>query len=478
MSRLVLCVCLCVVVDAAIGAERRPNVVVIMADDLGYGDLSCYGATTFETPEIDKLASGGTRFVSGYCSAATCTPTRFSFLTGLHAFRRPRTGILPPNGVSPITPEDETLPKVLKRAGYKTAVVGKWHLGLGQPGEGPDWNAGITRGPIDFGFDHAFIMPTTNDRVPSVYVEGRSVVDLDPADPLYTQGPNVDMSQPSGKTHRETLRMDWSHGHNQTINNGISRIGWASGGEAAMWRDEDVADRFAAEACGFILRNATEPFFLFFASQDIHVPRMPHERFQGTTPHGFRGDAIMQLDYTVGVIRECLKEAGVADETMIVFCSDNGPVLDDGYKDGAVEKLGDHKPAGPYRGGKYSPYEGGTRTPFITYWPGTIPAGEVSDLVVSTIDLPRSLPALAGVTVADSSFPDSENRLAALLNEPGAEGREFVVEEGIRGCLGLRIGDWKYVQYQDKRALSPTAKTFSKKAGHRFELYTLADDPG
>ena len=192
-----------------------------------------------------------------------------------------------------------------------------------------------------------FLLPTTNDRVPQVYVENHRVLNLDPADPLWVGPRKPSADHPTGITHRNELKMDWSNGHNGTIHNGISRIGFYTGGHAARFRDEDLADKWVEKSKEWITANKDNPFFLFFASHDLHVPRMPHERFHGKSRMGWRGDAIVQLDWCVGEIVNILKEQGLAENTMIVFCSDNGPALGDGYKDDAKEKLHDHKPAGP-----------------------------------------------------------------------------------------------------------------------------------
>jgi arylsulfatase A-like enzyme len=451
-------------------AASPPNIIVIMADDLGYGDVSCNGATRLSTPYIDRLAADGLRFTSGYCSASTCTPTRYSFLTGTYAFRGKRTGIAPPNAPAIIKPGTETIASLLQRGGYKTAVIGKWHLGLGrQPG--PDWNGDLKPGPLEIGFDTCLLLPTTNDRVPQVYVKDHRVLNLDPDDPLWV-GDKAPEGEPTGKTHRDTLRMDWDIGHNGTIHNGISRIGFYTGGQAARFRDEDLSDKWVDESIKFIEANQQQPFFLFFASHAIHVPRMPHERFQGTTPMGYRGDAISELDWCVRRLTETLERLGLDDNTLVVFCSDNGPVLNDGYKDGAVEKLGDHKPAGPLSGGKYSIREGGTRTPFITWWPGRIKPGE-SDKIVCTIDLAASMAALAHVEVPEGAIPDSQNILPALLGEEDATGREELVQQdnGGSGKLGFRSGKWKLHRL-------PIAKNQRRTGGPDFnyELYDLETD--
>jgi arylsulfatase A-like enzyme len=476
MRRFALSLCLLALL-ARESTAAKPNVIVIMADDLGYGDLSCYGATAIQTPNIDRLAAAGQRFTSGYCSASTCTPTRFSFLTGTYAFRQKGTGIAPPSAPAIIKPGTETVASLLKQGGYQSAVIGKWHLGLGDPE--PDWNGDLKPGPLEIGFDHCFLLPTTNDRVPQVFVQDHRVLNLDPKDPLWVgnQAPSPD--HPTGITHRDTLKMDWSHGHNNTIHNGISRIGFYTGGTAARFRDEDLADAWVKQSNAWIEARQKQPFFLFFAAHDIHVPRIPHERFQGTTAMGLRGDSIAQLDWCVGELVKTLDRLKLTESTLIVFCSDNGPVLDDGYKDGAVEKLGNHQPAGPFSGGKYSVLEGGTRTPFITCWPGTIPAG-VSDEIVCTIDLPASLAALAEVDLPERACLDSQNVLAALLGKPGAKGREHLIQQdnGSSGNFGFRAGDWKLVRLKNQgKSQATVTRKKRPAAASPHALYHLPDDP-
>lgn len=462
---------------AAAAPVGKPNIIVIMADDLGYGDVSCYGATALRTPAIDQLASGGRRFTSGYSSASTCTPTRFSLLTGTYAFRQKGTGIASPNGPSIIKPGTETLPSILRRAGYATAVIGKWHLGLGDPA--PDWNGELKPGPLEIGFDHCFLLPTTNDRVPQVLVKDRRVLNLDPADPLWVGDRKPSEDHPTGLSHRGTLKMDWSHGHNQTIHNGISRIGFYTGGNQARFRDEDLADKWVRQANRWIEAHQERPFFLFFASQDIHVPRVAHERFQGTTALGPRGDCIAQLDWCVGELVSTIDRLGLADNTLFVFCSDNGPVLDDGYKDDALEKLGSHQPAGPYRGGKYSVWEGGTRTPFITRWKGRITPG-VSDEVVCTVDLAASMAALTGQYPAADGCLDSHDMIGMLLGQPGAIGRDHLLQQNNGGGnFGLRSGEWKLVRLTQRgKSQARVSREEIPLPSASHSLYRLQDDPG
>jgi arylsulfatase A len=472
MSRLTAA--LLFVLCSSLFAEK-PNIIVIMADDLGYGDLGCYGATQLQTPNIDKLAAEGMRFTSGYCSASTCTPTRVSLLTGTYAFRIPGSGIAPPNGPAIIKPGTETMASILKKAGYATAVIGKWHLGLGDPK--PAWNGELKPGPLEIGFDHCHLLPTTNDRVPQVYVHDHRVLNLDPKDPLWVGDKAPDENHPTGITHRDTLRMNWTHGHNQTIHNGIGRIGFYTGGHAARFRDEDLGDEWVRRSNTWIEAHQKEPFFLFFASHDIHVPRMPHERFQGKTKLGFRGDSIVEFDWCVGELMKTLDRLKLAENTLIVLCSDNGPVLDDGYADGAVEKLGSHDPAGPFSGGKYSVMEGGTRTPFITRWPGRIKPG-VSDEVVCTVDLAASCAALTGVALPEKACLDSFNVLPALLGESGAKGRDHLLQQDNNGVnLGLRMGEWKLVRLKNKgTSKAVVSKKKRQDAGGPHRLYHLPED--
>lgn len=462
--------------EADAAAPSRPNIIVIMADDLGYGDVSCYGATELETPNIDKLAAEGLRFTNGYCSASTCTPTRYSFLTGNYAFRRKGTGIAPPNSPAIIQPGTETIASLLKQVGYRTAVIGKWHLGLGGPA-GPDWNGDLKPGPREIGFDHCFLLPTTNDRVPQVYVQNHRVLNLDPKDPLWVGRKKPSPDHPTGLTHRDSLKMDWSHGHNSTIHNGISRIGFYTGGHAARFRDEDLADEWVKQSAKWIEANKDDPFFLFFSSHDIHVPRMPHERFHGKTSLGFRGDAIIQLDWCVGELMKMLDRLRLAENTLIVFCSDNGPVLDDGYKDGAIEKLGKHKPAGHFSGGKYSVLEGGTRTPFITRWTGRIKPG-VSENMVCTVDLATSMAAMTGAKLKPSACVDSLDVIDSLLGANDATGRDHLVQQdnGRGGNYGFRIGKWKLQRHDSKTTRNVSLRLVNENVP-RFRLFDLDADP-
>ena len=455
-----------------VSAQGRPNVVLIYADDLGYGDVSAYGATKLKTPHIDRLAREGVRFTDAHATAATCTPSRYAMLTGEYAWRKPGTGILPGDAPIIVEPGRPTLATVFQSGGYATGVVGKWHLGLG-PAGGPDWNGEIRPSPMDIGFDSAFIMAATGDRVPTVYVENRRVAGLDPADPIKVQYGQPLGTLPTGRGNPGLLKVHPSHGHDQAIVNGISRIGYMTGGTAALWKDEDMADVFTAKATGFIEQHRAKPFFLFFAPHDPHVPRVPHPRFAGATSTGPRGDAIAQLDWSVGQVLATLDRLGLTRNTLVLFTSDNGPVIDDGYRDDAVEKLGGHTPAGPFRGGKYSSFEGGTRVPFLLRWPARVKPA-VSGALISQVDLIASCAALVGSPLSDSRAADSENVLPALLGT-SKTARTVLVEQA--NSLALRQGQWKYISPSQGQRVNQNTNT---ETGNdpAPQLYDLGKDPG
>lgn len=439
----------------ALSAADRPNVVIIYGDDVGFGDVGVNGSKLIPTPNIDRLAAGGINFTDGHCTASTCTPSRFSLLTGIHAFRY-NAAILKPDAPLIIPTDKLTLGSLFKRAGYNTSIVGKWHLGLGQKGVATDWNAEVKPGPLELGFDYSFLVPSTNDRVPTVYLRDYRVVDLDPNDPLYV-GQKVDdvrkfpqsTQYPDGEVNRAAMTYyESSNWHNHSVINGIGRIGYMAGGKSALWDDETISDTLVVEAEKFIGENKDEPFFLFFSSPDIHVPRAPHARFQGATPLGYRGDAMVQFDWAVGAIMASLKKHGIADNTLVIFSSDNGPTFDDGYLDGTTVPTSSrevdrgHDPSGIWRGGKGQIWEAGTRVPLIISWPDRIKPG-TSGATVSQVDLLASLAGLLDLELTETDAPDSRDTLAAFLGESDT-GVDHLIEES-RG-LALRSGDWKYIR--------------------------------
>jgi len=443
----------------SLAAQQRPNVILIYADDLGYGDLGCYGATAIKTPNVDALAERGLRFTNGHTSSATCTPSRYALMTGEYPWREKGHNILPGDAALIVPTDKLTLPKVFKQAGYSTGIVGKWHLGLGDRTE-KDWNEKITPGPNETGFDYSFIFPATADRVPTVFMENGRVTGLDTGDTIVVNYKTKVGDEPTGRENPGLLKLKASHGHDFTIVNGIGRIGYMTGGKLARWTDEELAPTFLTKAKQFIENNRSKPFFLYYALADIHVPRMPATMFKGKSSMGLRGDAILQLDWAVGEITRQLKTLGLDKSTVIIFSSDNGPVLDDGYQDGAVERVGQHKPAGPYRGWKTDSYEGGTRVPFIISWPGKIKPG-ISHAMVNQVDLLASFAGYFKIPVPEREAPDSEDLLNAFTGKD-QKGRVIMVEEGFNNLAIVKDG-WKYIPAFRKRP---------------DELFHLTVDPG
>ncbi len=467
---LLLLLSLSALLPHAQAAERPKAIILFLADDLGYHDTSAYGCEKVPCPHLNRLAAEGLCFSDAHSTTSVCTPSRFSLLTGKYAWRQKGTGILPGDAklILPTKDEAATLPSLMQKAGYRTAAVGKWHLGLGRGSAPTDWNAPISPGPREVGFDESFIMAATGDRVPCVYVRNGVVDGLDPADPIrvtYTKDRSFRYEEELTATDRPDLLKPWGRPsdaqHADTIVDGISRIGHMTGGTSALWTDQDIADRLTEEACAFIRSCKGEPFFLYFATNDIHVPRDPHARWRSKSQLGIRGDVTVQMDDSLGRLRAALSEAGYAPgDCLIIFSSDNGPVISDGYEDGAARDCAGHDPAYPWRGGKYSLWEGGTRLPFIVHWPGRVKPGW-SAALMSQVDLPRTLATLAGVEdrIPAGSLMDSESQLPALLGD-SPTGRSELVSQNVGTALALRLGNYKFIP------------------GRQPQLYDLSRDPG
>ncbi|MFT4568680.1 MAG: arylsulfatase A-like enzyme, partial [Saprospiraceae bacterium] len=449
--------------------EKKPNIVVIYMDDLGYGDIGANGSTFLKTPNIDMLANGGVRFTNGYASSATCTPSRYALLTGVYPWREKDAKILPGTAPLIIDTAQMTIPKMLKTKGYHTGIVGKWHLGLGSGNV--NWNEHVSPGPNEIGFDYSYIMAATQDRVPTVYIEDGDVVNLDPNDPIEINYKTNFEGEPTGKDNPEMLKMKWHHGHNSSIVNGIPRIGFMKGGKKAQWIDEDMADHFLEGAQDYVRKHRDEPFFLYYPLQQPHVPRTPHQRFVGKSGLGPRGDVILEADWAVGAFIKTLEEEGLLENTLILFTSDNGPVLNDGYYDDADTKNGEHTPWGPYRGGKYSLFEAGTHVPFISYWKGTI-TPHTSDAMVCQVDFLSSLAALVG---SDIRTGDSEELMDVFLGNSDTGRKNLVIEATSR--TAYRKGNWAMIPPYKGRAVN-TFVNIELGNDTTYQLYNLTTDIG
>jgi arylsulfatase A-like enzyme len=465
-------------------APKRPNIVLIVADDLGYGDLGAYGATRLKTPNLDRLAAEGVRFTSGYVPSSTCTPTRYSMFTGEYAWRQSakRTGILPGDAPLSIEPGRLTLPEALRRTGYFTGAVGKWHLGLGDGRTLVDFNGRIAPGPREVGFDYSHIIPATVDRVPSVWIENHRVVGLDPADPIKVSYEKDLGVEPNGIDRPDLLIQGADKQHSGTIINGISRIGFMSGGKSARFKDEELTSTVVKKSVQFLELHGDRPFFLYVGLFEPHVPRVSEPPFVGTSELGVRGEVIQQMDWAAGEVLKALERLKLDRNTLVIFTSDNGPVLFDGYFDGGAEKNQDHRPAGDLRGWKYLVYEGGCRVPLIARWPGRIQP-RVTNQMFSLVDLPATLGRIAGAEISAAASPDSLDLSPVLLGTTTENLRDHTVLHGIADTLAIRVGDWKYIPANTRSGATgtgganPTDARFTPNQIPEPLLFNLRDDP-
>ena len=467
---------------AAAESPAKPNIIVILADDLGPGDMSCAGATKVQTPNIDRLAADGVRFTNGYAPSATCTPSRYALLTGEYAWRQKAKNNTILDGDAPlcIEPGRRTLPAMLRDAGYRTGVVGKWHLGLGDGQARVDFNGDVEPGPLEIGFDYCHIIPATVDRVPSVWIENRRVTNLDPADPIAVSYLSNISDEPTGIDRPDLLKQEADKQHSCTIINGISRIGYMKGGTSARFKDDELASTVVAKSVEFIEQHKNAPFFLSVGLFEPHVPRVAEKPFVGTSDCGVRGDVIEQVDWEVGEIMKVLHRLELAANTLVIFSSDNGPILFDGYYDRSVEDLNGHQPTAGLRGWKYLTFEGGCRVPFIAHWPQRIKP-RVSGQFFSLVDIYATVAGLIRQELKPNDAPDSLDLSAVLLGTTGTNVRDHTVLHGIGG-LALRQGDWKFIP---ATAGAGGMGSGANAADARFAaatipeplLFNLADDP-
>ena len=428
-----------IVSASPLAGSERPNVVLIYADDLGYGDLSCYGGEgRIETPHTDRLAQEGIRFTQAYTAASVCTPARYGLLTGRHPWRTWLKRGVVGNTPALIVPDTYTIADLFKAAGYRTGIIGKWHLGFGDRGQRDlDWNAEIPKGPRELGFDYFFGMPVSHFYPPFVYIENRRVHNLDPADPLH---------------------LEWPEGRGPPTQ---------IGGEAATYDKTEAGRELATRACRFIEENADRPFFLFYPAIEPHTPFTPHPDYLGSSEAGVYGDFVVQFDDGIGRILETLERQGIAENTIVIVTSDNGGIS---TNNGHMRRAEiDYNPNVPLRGDKGDILEGGIRIPFVIRWPGEAPAGMVSDAIISQVDLISTFAEILGVQMPTGAAEDSRNVLAALKG--GAAPDAPIVAQSRAGFHALRDGEWVYLDADhagDNRS-EPMVATPA-------QLYHLRDD--
>ena len=460
--------------------QDLPNILFILADDLGYGDVSSYGATAIRTPNIDRLAEEGALFTDAHSPSSVCTPTRYGFLTGRYCWRTwlKRSAL---SSDAPILIEEDrpTVASVLRSAGYYTAHIGKWHLGFGREDDyamnregqgepnswrsrkgGPDWNGELKPGPLEVGFDYFFGLPIVNSYPPYVFVENHRVAGLDPDDPIG--------------------RMESRY------------LGKMEGGKAARWNDNELALDLTAKTVSLVekLANQEQPFFLYYAPHQPHRPFTPNVRFKGGSQFGVYGDFIEELDWSVGQLLDALDRLGLKENTLVIFSSDNGGLMDPassnaqrgaGYGDGdtapGAPKV-KHPANGPIlRGGKGDIWEGGHRVPFLARWPGKIKPGTRSEETISLTDMLATLAAVAQVEPPAEAGPDSFNVLPVLLGrklDHSALRPRVMQSGGISGMLSIREGPWKLIDGQGGGGY----RDGKSKPGDQPQLYNLDRDLG
>ncbi|QGY43675.1 sulfatase-like hydrolase/transferase [Maribellus comscasis] len=411
---------------AGIAQKQQPNVVIIFTDDVGYGDIGCYGATKIKTPNIDRLAKEGRMFTDAHSASAVCTPSRYALITGSYPFRANKGegvwGPLRRNNKLIIDTDNFTIAKLMKKNGYATACIGKWHLGFGE--ESPtDWNKPLIPGPLQLGFDYYFGIPFVSSGPPYVYVENDRVVGLEANDPLVLNGKPVSPTPQYSDKSPNTF----------------------SGGKKAhsLYEDEKIGVTLAGKAVDWIKQNKENPFFLYLATTNIHHPFTPNKKFQGTSECGRYGDFVHELDWIVGQVTNELEKLNILDNTLLIFTSDNGGMLNVG---GQEAWRAGHRLNGNLLGFKFDAWEGGHRIPFIARWPKHIAPGTKSGQLLCHVDLFATLAAIIGYNLTEGIAPDSYNMLPALTGNPKNMLRDDLVLAPFHPeNLAIRAGDWIYI---------------------------------
>ena len=446
--------------------HERPNVVFILADDLGYGDLSCYGATKVSTPNIDSLAKDGRRFTDAYSPSSVCTPSRYNLLTGRYAWRTwMQSGTAWAYDPLLIEPDRFTLADLFKAQGYQTALVGKWHLGFGTPDMegwsdvvGPDYNRELRPGPLEVGFDYFWGFPHVS-QLPHIIIENHRVLGLSPDDPIQIVADK-----------RPEHRLDYL---NRT------RIGAANlqvkGGESARYEHEELSDRLTDRAVKFIRDDSGDrPFFLYVAHRNIHGPLIPAPRFGDTSGIGKYGDFLNEFDASIGKILSAIDDKGIRDNTLVIFTSDNGGVIE--YRPIDYASVEGHFPNAPLRGQKTGVYEGGVRVPLIARWPGHIPAGTQDESLIALTDVIATFAEFFDYSLPADCGEDSVGFLASLKGTGRGESRRrSIVCDSYTGTMAIRSGKWKLIQGQHGGGARTQNRAYSDELPP-VQLYDLSKD--
>jgi arylsulfatase A len=412
--------------------RKLPNVIYINVDDLGFGDIGAYGATKVKTPNIDQLAREGRKFTDFHSASAVCSPSRYALLTGQYPSRKEMWRPVFLRSPLVIDTGQMTLGKIMQNAGYETAIIGKWHLGFGNL-DPVDWNKELKPGPLEVGFNYFFGIPVLNSHPPFVYVEDHHVIGLEPNDPLVYGKSAITRPYPE--------KLD------------IDSIG---GAEKAhdIYVDSLIGSTITAKAINWIKKNKENPFFLYFNPTNIHHPFTPHGRFIGTSDAGLYGDFIHELDWMVGEILATLDREGLRENTLVIFTSDNGGMLNQG---GQQTWRTGHRPNGDLLGFKFDAWEGGHRVPFIVRWPGKIQAQSQSEEMLCNIDMLSTFASLTGQVLKNGEAPDSYDALPAILGTSEGPVRDFlIISPRLKTHLAIRKGKWMYIPAQNSGGFTGT----------------------
>lgn len=427
-------------------AARHPNIVIILADDLGYGDLGSYNPDSkIPTPTLDRLAAEGMRFTDAHSTSGVCTPSRYALLTGRYSWRTSlKRGVL--NGYSPLLIEKDrmTLASLVRQRGYGTAIIGKWHLGLGTA-QSTDFSRPLEPGPNALGFDHFFGIAASLDMPPYVFVENASVT-----------------AAPTGTVAASE--------HHRRGGSGF----WRAGAIAPGFTHAGVLPALTERAISFISHQSVDkPFLLYLALTAPHTPWMPTPEFQGKSGAGPYGDFVGQVDVSVGRVLHALDSAKLRENTLVIFTSDNGAH----WLPSDIEKWG-HRANGRLRGQKADIWEGGHRVPFVARWPGRIPAGTTRPDLIGLVDLFATIAAIVDVPLPRDAGEDSVNVLPLLLDaERTSPIRQSIVHHSGEGVFAIRRGAWKLSLALGSGGFSEPREVLPKPGGPEGELYNLEADP-